>query len=61
MGTMSLNKTLYAVPSRKQRHVLYMKRLATGWTAEGSEFESRKGQGCFPLHSVQTGSGAYTA
>jgi hypothetical protein len=35
-----------------------VQRLATGWTAEGSEFESRWGQDFSPLH-VQTGSGAH--
>jgi hypothetical protein len=31
--------------------------MATGWTTEGSEFESRYGQEFFLLHVVQTGSG----
>jgi hypothetical protein len=34
---------------------------ATGWTAEGSEVESRYGQDFFPLHFVQTGSKAHPA
>jgi hypothetical protein len=34
-------------------------RLATGWTVEGSEFESRWGQKCSLLHVVQTGSETY--
>jgi hypothetical protein len=36
-------------------------RLATGWTAEGSELESQKGQDFSPLHVVQTRSGAHPA
>jgi hypothetical protein len=35
--------------------------LATGWTTEGSEFESRNGKDFSPLHVVQTGSGANLA
>jgi hypothetical protein len=35
--------------------------LATGWTIEGSKFESRQGQEFFLLHVVQTGSGAHPA
>jgi hypothetical protein len=31
-------------------------RLATGWMAKQSEFESRQGQEFFLLHVVQTGS-----
>jgi hypothetical protein len=34
-----------------------VQRLATGWTTEGSEFESRKGQEFYLLHVVQSGSG----
>jgi hypothetical protein len=34
-------------------------RLATGWTTEGPEFESRKGQEFSVLHIVQTGSGVH--
>jgi hypothetical protein len=30
-----------------------------GWTAEGSQFESREGLECSLLHIVQTGSGAH--
>jgi hypothetical protein len=33
--------------------------IATGWTAEGSEFESRYGQEFSLLHIVQTGSGVH--
>jgi hypothetical protein len=33
--------------------------LATGWTTEGSEFESRYGQEFSLLHVVQTGSGVH--
>jgi hypothetical protein len=36
-------------------------RLATGWTTEGSEFESRQSQELSLLHVVQTGSGAHPA
>jgi hypothetical protein len=36
-----------------------VQRLATGWTAEGSEFESRWGQEFSLLHIVQTGSAAH--
>jgi hypothetical protein len=36
-------------------------RLATGWTAEGSEFESLQGQDVSLLHSVQTVSGNHSA
>jgi hypothetical protein len=32
--------------------------IATGWTTEGSEFESQWGQEFSLLHVVQTGSGA---
>jgi hypothetical protein len=32
---------------------------ATGWTTEGSEFESRKGQEFCLLYVVQTGSGVH--
>jgi hypothetical protein len=35
------------------------KRLVTGWTTEGSEFESRQGQEFSLLHVVQTGFGAH--
>jgi hypothetical protein len=36
--------------------------LATGWTAEGSEFQSRQGEDFFfLLNVVQTGSGAHPA
>jgi hypothetical protein len=35
--------------------------LATGWTAEGSEFESWQSQEFSLLHVVQTGIGAHTA
>jgi hypothetical protein len=35
--------------------------LATGWTAEGSDFEYRYRQAFSPLHVVPTGSGAYPA
>jgi hypothetical protein len=35
--------------------------MATGWTAERSEFESREGQDVSSLHVVQTGSGAHPA
>jgi hypothetical protein len=35
--------------------------LATGWTAEGSEFESRWGQHFSLFHIGQTGSGAHPA
>jgi hypothetical protein len=38
-----------------------VKRQATGWTAEGSEFESRQGQEFSLLYVVQTGSGAHPA
>jgi hypothetical protein len=31
-----------------------------GWTAEGSEFESRQGQVLSPLDVAQTGSGSHT-
>jgi hypothetical protein len=34
-------------------------RLATGWTAEGSRFESRWGQEFSPLYVVQTSSGVH--
>jgi hypothetical protein len=34
-------------------------RLATGWTTEESQFESRYGQECSLLHAVQTGSGVH--
>jgi hypothetical protein len=34
-----------------------VQRLATGWTTEGSEFESRYGQEFSLLHVIQTGSG----
>jgi hypothetical protein len=34
-----------------------VERLATGWTTEGSEFESRYDQEFSFLHVVQTGSG----
>jgi hypothetical protein len=34
-------------------------RLATGWTTEGSNFESRKGQVFSLLRIVQTGSGLH--
>jgi hypothetical protein len=34
-------------------------RLATGWTTEESEFESRWGQEFPLLHVVQTGSGVH--
>jgi hypothetical protein len=33
----------------------------SGWTTEGSEFESRQGQEHSLLHSVQTGSGDHPA
>jgi hypothetical protein len=33
--------------------------MATVWTAERSEVESRWGQEFSPLHDVQTGTGAY--
>jgi hypothetical protein len=36
------------------------KRLATGWTTEGPEFECQYGQDFF-LHVVETGSRAYPA
>jgi hypothetical protein len=36
-----------------------VQRLATGWTTEGSEFESRWGQEFSLLHVVQTGSGVH--
>jgi hypothetical protein len=36
-----------------------VQRLATGWTTEGSEFESRYGQELSLLHVVQTGSGVH--
>jgi hypothetical protein len=36
-------------------------RLATGWTTEGSEFESQYGQEFPLLHVVQTGSWAHPA
>jgi hypothetical protein len=36
-----------------------IKRLATGWTAGRSEFESRYGLELSLLHVVQTGSGAH--
>jgi hypothetical protein len=35
--------------------------MATGWTTEGSEFESRYGQEFSLLHVVQIGSGAHSA
>jgi hypothetical protein len=35
--------------------------LATDWTTEGSEFESRWGQEFSLLHVVQTGSGDHPA
>jgi hypothetical protein len=35
-------------------------RLATGWTVEGSEFESRWGKEFSLLHVVQTGSGVHS-
>jgi hypothetical protein len=35
--------------------------MATGWTTEGSEFDSRWGQEISLLHVVQTGSGAHPA
>jgi hypothetical protein len=38
-----------------------VQRLATGWTAEGSEFESRQGKDFSPLLVVQTGYGAHPA
>jgi hypothetical protein len=38
-----------------------VQRLATGWTTEGSEFESQYGQEFSLLHVVQTGSGAHPA
>jgi hypothetical protein len=37
-----------------------VKRLATGWTAKGSDFESRKGQEFSSLHVVQTDPGAHS-
>jgi hypothetical protein len=36
-----------------------VQRMATGWMAEGSEFESRKGQEFSLFHIVQTGSGVH--
>jgi hypothetical protein len=36
-----------------------VQRLATGWTAEGSDFESRQGRDFSLLHVVQTGSGMH--
>jgi hypothetical protein len=33
--------------------------IATGWTTEGSEFESRQGQEFSLLHVVQIGSGVH--
>jgi hypothetical protein len=36
-------------------------RLATGWTTEGSELESRNCQECSLLHTVHTSSGANSA
>jgi hypothetical protein len=36
-----------------------VERLAKGWTTQGSEFESRKGQEFSLLHFVQTGSGVH--
>jgi hypothetical protein len=38
---------------------LSVQRLATGWTTEGSDFESRWGQEFSLLHVVQTGSGVH--
>jgi hypothetical protein len=38
-----------------------VQRLATGWTTEGSDFESRYGQEFSLLSVVQTGSGARPA
>jgi hypothetical protein len=38
-----------------------VQRLATGWTAEGSQFESRYGQEFSLLHFVRTSSGAHPA
>jgi hypothetical protein len=35
--------------------------IATGWTAEGSELQSRKGQESSPLHVALTCSGAHPA
>jgi hypothetical protein len=35
--------------------------ITTGWTTEGSEFESRQGQEFSLLHVVQTGSEVHTA
>jgi hypothetical protein len=38
-----------------------VQRLTTGWTTEGSEFESRYGKEFSLLHVVQTGSEAHLA
>jgi hypothetical protein len=38
-----------------------VQRLATGWTTERSEFESRQSQEFSLLHVVWTGSGAHPA
>jgi hypothetical protein len=40
---------------------VYLLRLATGWTAEGSEFQFWQGQDFSCIHVVQTGSGAHAA
>jgi hypothetical protein len=45
----------------KVRSLLPVKRLATGCTTEGSEFESRHRQEFSLLHIVQNGSGAHPA
>jgi hypothetical protein len=38
----------------------YVYRLGTGWTTEGSEFESRWGQDFSLLHVIQIGFGAHS-
>jgi hypothetical protein len=43
----------------KVKIVPSVKRLATSWTTEASEFESRYGQEFSLLHVVQTGSGVH--
>jgi hypothetical protein len=43
------------------KFIIIIVRLATGWTAKGSEFESRWEQELSFLRVVQTGSGAHPA
>jgi hypothetical protein len=43
------------------KHECKMYRLAKGWTAKGSDFESRQEQNFSCFRVVQTGSGAHLA